>query len=636
MRPQYKTPDPSKKREELAKLARESTDKNRQFFVLYLGVLTYLLLMIFATSDRMLLVPTQGIRLPMVDVTIPLLSFYWIAPLLLLAIHFNLLQNLENHHYKLMRWRDACNGRVPRREIPAFLFDYAWLDQSSAMRGWVRFGNRFLLLNSGPFVLGVLLWRFSDYQNIAISTWHLLAFILDSYLVWMLENAFQNNLKPDTAMDRVVPLLHKGMRAQLRAAWQATGAISKQFLQFGKHLLHTAWQRLFGILVLLQFVFVAAIAFSDHLYPSINASLPSLFMPSIKIDPNETAWLPNKQEIETQAFLTSEEKIELWWQKQGKGLDLRGRHLRGISAPRVMLPRLILDEHSDLQGADLSGAQLQGAHLSKARLQDADLSGAQLQGADFTEAQLQGVNFSEAQLQEAVFNGAHAQGTNFDSAQLQGAILGGAELQGSRFTNAQLQGATLASSQLHGADFTGAQLQTSSLYNTQLQGVDLSDAQLQGAIVYKTAFQQTVLPKKADVAFNATATQPAYLLQAANWKTYAPLAEDIINDEARTEYLQHLQHAQTYPALQPAQLVARFTDRPAVVWSKLIPMWDRDPRWQKEVLLAAASGLKKRYAGFFANENRPEQNQHPEYLDKINAAFCNSKRLQSLCESPIP
>ncbi len=633
MRPAYKTPDPGRQRDELARLARESTDKNRQFFVLYLGMLSYLLLMVFATSDRMLLVPTRGIRLPLMDVTIPLLSFYWIAPLLLLAIHFNLLQNLENHHYKLMRWRDACNGRVPRRQIPAFLFDYAWLDESSTMRGWVRFGNRFLLLNSGPFALGVVLWRFSDYQSLAITSWHLLVFILDSYLVWMVERAFQANLLADRTKSREAAPL---------AAWQQRWRMRYRLLKvqlasFLRHLLRTAWQRLFGVLVLLQYAFVLAVTLSDHLYPSLNSPLPSWFIPSIRIDPNEPAWLPDKQEIELQAFLSNhEEKTGLWWQKQGKGLDLRGRHLRGISAPRVVLPRLILDEHSDLQGADLAGAHLQGAHLARARLQDADLSEAQLQWADFTEAHLQGVNFNAAMLQEAVFNGAYAQGSNFSAAELQGAIFGSTQLQAARFNDAQLQGATLASSQLQAADFNGAQLQGSSLYNAGLQGADFSDAQLQGAILYRTAFQRTRLPAKTEVAYNQTPQYPALLLQDSAWATLSPLAVHLISDEVQGEYLQRLQQAQQQAPNHPAQLAASLLDRPEVLWRKVIPQWDRDPHWKLDTLLVAAGGIKKRYSGFFANEKRPEQNQHPDYVEKLNQAFCRSKRLQSLCEPPLP
>lgn len=161
--------DQTTNREQLADLVKESTEKNRQFFALYIGLLTYVLLMVAGTTDLMLLVPTQGIKLPLIDVTLPLIPFYIIAPLFLLAIHFNLLQNLESHHFKLMRWRDSCGDEgVPREEINAFLFDYEWLEQNSKMRTLLRFSSRILILAirtfcSGCFVMAI--YRLSRYRH---------------------------------------------------------------------------------------------------------------------------------------------------------------------------------------------------------------------------------------------------------------------------------------------------------------------------------------------------------------------------------------------------------------------------------------------------------------------------------------
>jgi hypothetical protein len=184
-------------RDKLAELVKDSTDKNRQFFALYLGLLVYVLLMVFSTTDKMLLVPTLGIKLPLVDVNVPLLSFYWVAPLFLLAIHFNLLQNLESHHYKLMRWRKACDGTVPRHEIVAFMFDYEWLERGSRLEWLVRFFSRILFVHSGPLALGILLWRFTDYQDIVMTSCHLLAFVFDIWLVRKTDAAFQRNEESD-------------------------------------------------------------------------------------------------------------------------------------------------------------------------------------------------------------------------------------------------------------------------------------------------------------------------------------------------------------------------------------------------------------------------------------------------------
>lgn len=303
------------KREELAKLVKDSSDKNRQFFALYLGLWVYVLLMVFSTTDQMLLVPTQGIKLPLIDVSLPLLGFYVVAPLLLLAIHFNLLQNLESHHFKLMRWREACGGEVPRHEILAFLFDFEWLERdskqrngskqknSSEMEGMLRFVSRILFLHSGPFALGILLWRFTDYQYISITYWHLLALIVDSYLVWLTDRAFKRNEQPN----------------QPSFDWPA--------------FLGRLMGRSFGMLVLLQFGLACWFHFSTDGFVDVwsridgraksgdwlgNSAkivkekapwLHSLFVPIISIDENEAAWLPEMKDIETQALLAGEKGV---------------------------------------------------------------------------------------------------------------------------------------------------------------------------------------------------------------------------------------------------------------------------------------------------------------------------------------
>jgi uncharacterized protein YjbI with pentapeptide repeats len=170
--------------------------------------------------------------------------------------------------------------------------------------------------------------------------------------------------------------------------------------------------------------------------------------------------------------------------------DFTGAQLQGASLDGAQLQGASF-QHAELQSASLDGAQLQGVSLDGAQLQDASLEGAQLQGASFQGAQLegssldgaelQGASFVNAQLRGSSLDGAQLQGASFHSAQLQGASLDGAQLQGASFHSAQLQGASLDGAQLQGASFFQAQLQGASLHRGQLQGALFEDAQLQGA-----------------------------------------------------------------------------------------------------------------------------------------------------------
>ena len=109
-----------KKTEELArldKIVENSSEKNRNFFIVYLGLLVYVQAIIFSTTDLQLLVSTDGLKLPLIDLTVPLVGFYMVVPIFIIALHFNFLQNLESHHYKLMQWASRAHRRASAAQI---------------------------------------------------------------------------------------------------------------------------------------------------------------------------------------------------------------------------------------------------------------------------------------------------------------------------------------------------------------------------------------------------------------------------------------------------------------------------------------------------------------------------------------
>ncbi len=178
----------------LDKIVENSSEKNRNFFIAYLGLLIYVQAIVFSTTDLQLLASVEGLKMPIIDLTVPLVGFYVVVPIFVIALHFNFLQNLESHHYKLMRWRDAHPGAtVPRSHILPFLFDYAMLEQDSQLLRWVRWANSLLCFNLAPITLGLLLWRYTDRQDWTVTVWHYLAFVFDCYLVWKLRLAMRDN-----------------------------------------------------------------------------------------------------------------------------------------------------------------------------------------------------------------------------------------------------------------------------------------------------------------------------------------------------------------------------------------------------------------------------------------------------------
>jgi uncharacterized protein YjbI with pentapeptide repeats len=150
-------------------------------------------------------------------------------------------------------------------------------------------------------------------------------------------------------------------------------------------------------------------------------------------------------------------------------------------------------EFADLRHVDFSGARLRSARFKNSKLDGAVLDRAQLQGASFEEAHIIGASLKEAHLQGASLTLAELDSANLDLAELQRASLVRTRLAGASLSGAQLQGASLFDTQLQGASLWNAQLQGASLLRAMLQGALLTGAQLQGAFISGSKLQGALL-----------------------------------------------------------------------------------------------------------------------------------------------
>lgn len=180
----------------------------------------------------------------------------------------------------------------------------------------------------------------------------------------------------------------------------------------------------------------------------------------------------------------------------------------------------------DFVGADLGESYLVGIDFEGANLSKADLSSAQLEAANLRGASIVGANLSEARLQGAILSGASLQETKLTSVQMQGANLRGAKFQDpsgeieaelwtlqeaqsweepkSGETNQQLfERHSKERDQLwariseryenRAARLHSAQMQLADLREAQLRWVDLSDSQLQGADLRRVQMHDAIL-----------------------------------------------------------------------------------------------------------------------------------------------
>lgn len=422
------------RREELSKAVKESSDKNRHFFIAWILFVSYIAIIVLSTSDIQLLKTNGAVVLPVVGVQVPLLGFYFLAPALIFAVQFNLLQNLDSHAYRLKLWADAYEGSPPREELSPFLFDYAALERGGAFENMLRVCSDFLFFWLGPISLAVILVRFSDFQDWLFTSWHMLLLCL-SILVVVRARAAQ-------------PKFH----ARYSLMWRMGGGVMSG---------------LCVTMVTLNFVIVLGISLDIGLVHRWmrSTTLTATYLPLYELvaprlsAPPGTLFLPSDGDFELRAKLEGSAMSE-WWADKGAGVVWRGRSLAHSSLPQADLRRADLRgvrfQAADLSGAILEHAQLARANLSGADLEDAILDGASLDSAALVGTNLAGVravgvslNFTDlraSDLRSARLVGAHSMESNFE----------GAKLVGTKFVAATLSNIDLSATRMYQPDFSGA------------------------------------------------------------------------------------------------------------------------------------------------------------------------------------
>ena len=168
---------------EIAKAqARESAEKNRNLLFGSLLIFAFLILVTLQTTDVDLLLG-KAIKLPIVDVDIPLFAFYLLSSPLAFFVHLNLLRNIEAHVVKLQAWRKANQDKpLKAADLFPFIFDFAVVDQESPLTKPTRWLSQLVIYWLGVLTLLLIFWRFTDYQDPLITLIHM-AFLVTDLIV---------------------------------------------------------------------------------------------------------------------------------------------------------------------------------------------------------------------------------------------------------------------------------------------------------------------------------------------------------------------------------------------------------------------------------------------------------------------
>ena len=437
----------------------KSSSHNSRLLLLLLLFLVYALVTVATTTDLQLLIPDSKVRLPIVDVELPLFEFYIVSPILIVIFHFNMLFNLLQHSKKLYEW-DKNSEDGDRLLIYPFIFNFlvSFKKKDDENDDPLKRIMQMVIYVFPPSILLYIQVTFSAYHSLGMTFFHFFLIVADCFLVFM----YWTMIKWPAEL---IPRWYNSFKN----IW----VIIRRNLPFWVPIFFLIFISL-GNLIILLLVKQVDIKYLTYIKPVI----PQLVL----IDQTLVASPPSDEIIQRYLAMGKSEGDAL--ADFAKGLNLRGRDLK-----------FAVFYNSNLQKADLIEAKLQGAHLSGARLQGANLYKAKLQGAHLSGARLQGANLDGAELQSAKLDGTHLQGVDLSKAQLQGVNLRGAQLQGANLLSVRLQGANLYGVQLQGANLNSAELQGANLYETDLRGTSLREAQLQGVNLSNAHLQGVDLSK---------------------------------------------------------------------------------------------------------------------------------------------
>ena len=446
--------------DEVRKALDDAAGMSRNLWLAFLSFGTFLVVTVGAVNHRELL-RESPIKLPLLNVELPLFTFFWVAPLLVLIFHAYLLLNLKLmvdnvHRFNAMLKSAALNPKEDdnfRLLLTNFPFVQLLAGTSYARQGflsWLLATIVWITVVFAPLVLLLLMQlQFLPYHSSFVTWVQRIVIAIDLALLWYF-------------WPRIMDVRPRS------------------------HVLHRTRQ----VLAIAGMALVAIFSFGIATFPGEwhDKKIPTVdwFPWPHKIGAGAT-----EEGANTAAWtVTLEFPYELLF--LGEVDQVTGSR-SSLWSNTIVVPDVDLVDDTKLDTLDRP-LSLRGRDLRRAVLVRTDMRKADFTGAILNDADLSGGRFDEAlfycatkdlpkctSLLNAKLDNASLKGAKLHNAHLEGASLKGAKLQLADLTDARLQAANLDAAQLHLAKLNRSDLQGASLKRAQLHGADVSEAHLEGA-----------------------------------------------------------------------------------------------------------------------------------------------------------
>ncbi len=491
---------PALKIEALLESVNSASQQVRNFYITFLVVGFYIAMIIWSTTDVMLLKETP-VRLPIFDVELPITGFYWFAPFFYLLLHFNLLLQLGLLSDKINRFDDAVatlEEDSTREYYYSRLFSFAF---TQAISGRRHFWFLKFLLTLMVWItiiwlpLGLLIGLqvgFLAYHGEDILFWQRFAIGLDLVFLAIFWPIIRSRDGDGLAWIRqivsnIVPSLvtcFSPIRTWV-SLWLPIPRVTKQsnvYLALKKYSQVKSSGKLFfeSNIIIITWVSVVVFSWGVAVLPDSQQEISMA-----KIVPEK--WLTegslrDADNKDHRYFRLTEYLFDKTYQQKTDGTILTQDSIFNRNL-RIREKLLIANELAAEEVADITSEIDEVRKAALKKVEELVLSGRDFRYADFSEARLPKVDFFGANKDPSDLSYANLQSTMLSKARMNGATLQGtnlskARLQGANLIDANLQGADLIDAYLQGANLTRANLQGALLEYSNLTLSDISDAKL--------------------------------------------------------------------------------------------------------------------------------------------------------------
>lgn len=386
-----KLPDAIAKFDVLSQVADTSKTASAVFVSMLVGC-GYTWLTIASTHDMGLITDSATSNLPVINTAIPIVGFYFVAPLLLLGLYLYF-------HLTIQRlWEQTAelpaifpDGRSLDRRLPSWLINglihpqFHHLKETRPALSWLQ--EQFAVVIGWwlvPITVFLIWGRYLRKHDHLGTACHVALVVVACSAAWLLYRLGVSTLRADP---------------RELAVWRHPWRHRRTHFRFA------------GCLLMAAFLATVSYGAIEGVPVDRYGYLPEPVSP----------W--NVRHVVPLAL----ESLGYNPFADLEGTDLSTRPPNWDESRKNALAQV---KGARLRGAHLRRARMHGAFLVNADLRDTGLWGARLPDADLRRARAAGANFSLANLQDARIEDADLRGARFDGANLAGAQLAGAHLEG--------------------------------------------------------------------------------------------------------------------------------------------------------------------------------------------------------------